>query len=334
VRGNYGPHTAGSRLLVHDDAIQPLTAAVITRQLLPEAELAYLSACRTAADRPTTTDEPAHIAAAFAGYPRVIATLWPVSDSATVHVATSSTSTSQATVATISIQPDPPALCTTHPGFSETDGSPSVGGPGASRPFLSRQAFACEARERLPCRRRFRPSTIGAYPRAGESRPALGRSKAATTLSCSAAVKSRNGRSAPSRTHPGAAAGLRLERNSGAPPNTAAPPFARRDRARPPLHRNHLGPARPQPGLLPAHYLIMRPGERRRQIRRDAHEQLAPGCRPDMDGQRAPLPSIRRPLRSAVLACRVLPETATIGRRLCRFSAGLGAEGGVDPACR
>jgi tetratricopeptide (TPR) repeat protein len=82
-------HTAGSRLLLHDDAEQPLTAAVISRQRLTDAGLAYLSACSTAMPRPATTDEPAHIAAAFqlAGYPQIIATLWPVSDTAAVRIA-------------------------------------------------------------------------------------------------------------------------------------------------------------------------------------------------------------------------------------------------------
>jgi CHAT domain-containing protein len=81
-------HPAASRLLIHDDD-GPLTAAVVSRQQLPDAELAYLSACSTAAPRPMGTDEPAHIAAAFqlAGYPQVIATLWPVSDTSAVRIA-------------------------------------------------------------------------------------------------------------------------------------------------------------------------------------------------------------------------------------------------------
>jgi CHAT domain-containing protein len=63
---------------------------VIARQQLSGAELAYLSACSTATPAPATTDEPAHIAAAFqiAGFPQVIATLWPVSDTAAVQIAT------------------------------------------------------------------------------------------------------------------------------------------------------------------------------------------------------------------------------------------------------
>ncbi len=82
-------HTSASRLLVHDDANQPLTAAVIARQRLPGAELAYLSACSTAAPAPAAADEPTHVAAAFqvAGFPQVIATLWPVSDTAALQTA-------------------------------------------------------------------------------------------------------------------------------------------------------------------------------------------------------------------------------------------------------
>lgn len=81
--------TSASRLLVYDDASQPLTAAVIARQHLPQAELAYLSACSTAAPAPAAADEPTHVAAAFqvAGFPQVIATLWPVSDTSALQTA-------------------------------------------------------------------------------------------------------------------------------------------------------------------------------------------------------------------------------------------------------
>ena len=82
-------HASASRLLVHNDASQPLTAAVIAQQHLPQAELAYLSACSTAAPAPAAADQPTHVAAAFqvAGFPQVIATLWPVSDTAATQMA-------------------------------------------------------------------------------------------------------------------------------------------------------------------------------------------------------------------------------------------------------
>ncbi|GFJ81209.1 CHAT domain-containing protein [Phytohabitans houttuyneae] len=73
---------ANSRLVLHDDAAQPLTITTIARQWLPRAGLAFLSACATTDVRPGLVDEAVHITAAFqlAGYRHVIGTLWQVTD--------------------------------------------------------------------------------------------------------------------------------------------------------------------------------------------------------------------------------------------------------------
>jgi hypothetical protein len=77
-----------SRLLLHDDAREPLTAGAITQLRLDHAELAYLSACSTAETAPAAADEAVHIASAFqlAGYSHVVATLWPVGDATAARV--------------------------------------------------------------------------------------------------------------------------------------------------------------------------------------------------------------------------------------------------------
>ncbi|WP_042406258.1 CHAT domain-containing tetratricopeptide repeat protein [Streptacidiphilus carbonis] len=61
----------------------------ISRLRPPHAWLAYLSACDTARPGPTLPDESLHIASAFhiAGYPHVVATIWPTADSAAEEVA-------------------------------------------------------------------------------------------------------------------------------------------------------------------------------------------------------------------------------------------------------
>lgn len=74
---------AKGRLLLHDHTTSPLTVAEIMRTRLPRnAELAYLSACRTADAGPRLADEAIHLTGAFqlAGYRHVIGTLWPVYD--------------------------------------------------------------------------------------------------------------------------------------------------------------------------------------------------------------------------------------------------------------
>jgi tetratricopeptide (TPR) repeat protein len=60
----------------------PLTVADIAKNALREAELAYLSACRTAVGGAELLDEAIHPAAALqvAGFRHVIATMWSISD--------------------------------------------------------------------------------------------------------------------------------------------------------------------------------------------------------------------------------------------------------------
>ncbi|OLF10162.1 hypothetical protein BLA60_17095 [Actinophytocola xinjiangensis] len=72
------------RLLLHDHQDRPLTTADISRLVLPEPALAYLSSCETARTGPRHTDEAIHLASAFqlAGFPDVIATLWAIPDRA------------------------------------------------------------------------------------------------------------------------------------------------------------------------------------------------------------------------------------------------------------
>jgi hypothetical protein len=79
-----------SFLALADHQLDPLTVASLAEVRLHRAQLAYLSACQTARnDARDLPDEAIHLAAAFqlAGYPHVIGTLWPVSDSAATGVA-------------------------------------------------------------------------------------------------------------------------------------------------------------------------------------------------------------------------------------------------------
>jgi tetratricopeptide (TPR) repeat protein len=66
-----------------------LSVADIARLHVPEAELAYLSACGTAGHDVRLVDESIHVSSAFrlAGFPHVIATLWPIDDATAVAVA-------------------------------------------------------------------------------------------------------------------------------------------------------------------------------------------------------------------------------------------------------
>ena len=78
-----------SQLILYDHATRPLTIVRIMRQRLPDAGLAFLSACSTNEPMPQRTDEAVHITAGFllAGYPRVVGTLWPIADQAASSVA-------------------------------------------------------------------------------------------------------------------------------------------------------------------------------------------------------------------------------------------------------
>ncbi|MGY4974431.1 CHAT domain-containing protein [Streptomyces nigrescens] len=79
-----------SWLLLHDHASDPLTVASLAQVRLDQAELAYLSACRTAAiDTADLIDEAIHLTSAFqlAGFPHVVGTLWEIDDQIAVTIA-------------------------------------------------------------------------------------------------------------------------------------------------------------------------------------------------------------------------------------------------------
>lgn len=68
-----------SRFLLHD---RPLHLLDIVKNQLPSAELAFLSACHSAAGDKRTPDESIHLAAAmmFTGYRSVVGTMWEMED--------------------------------------------------------------------------------------------------------------------------------------------------------------------------------------------------------------------------------------------------------------
>lgn len=72
-----------------DLADQPLTLPEIANARLRHPWLAYLSACDTAAPSDRLPDESLHLAAAFqtAGFPHVVATLWPAEDGTAAAIA-------------------------------------------------------------------------------------------------------------------------------------------------------------------------------------------------------------------------------------------------------
>jgi hypothetical protein len=78
-----------SHLLLHDYADSPLTIASLGPVRLERAQLAYLSACRTAFHGTVLLDEAIHLTAAFqlAGFPHVIGTLWEIYDQIAVTIA-------------------------------------------------------------------------------------------------------------------------------------------------------------------------------------------------------------------------------------------------------
>ncbi|MFF3140930.1 CHAT domain-containing protein [Streptomyces sp. NPDC057927] len=72
-----------SFLLLHDHERDPLTVASLAEVKMDSAQLAYLSACRTAfMDSVELIDEAIHLTSAFqlAGFPHVIGTLWEIDD--------------------------------------------------------------------------------------------------------------------------------------------------------------------------------------------------------------------------------------------------------------
>jgi hypothetical protein len=73
---------SASYLILHDHADQRLTAQDISSLRLRGVQLAFLSACDTARTNGNLADEAIHLASSFqiAGYPHVVATLWPVRD--------------------------------------------------------------------------------------------------------------------------------------------------------------------------------------------------------------------------------------------------------------
>jgi CHAT domain-containing protein len=79
---------AGGKLIPYDHLSSPLTVADIGA-LQIDASLACLSACETTRTSPALSNEAVHITGAFhlAGYRHVIGTLWPISDEASVEVA-------------------------------------------------------------------------------------------------------------------------------------------------------------------------------------------------------------------------------------------------------
>ncbi|MFE5144221.1 CHAT domain-containing protein [Streptomyces fagopyri] len=80
---------ASGHLVLHDHVTAPLTLSDIARLRLPDAELAYLSACETTSGRREFTDEALHITGAFhmAGFTHVVGTLWAVADDTSPMVA-------------------------------------------------------------------------------------------------------------------------------------------------------------------------------------------------------------------------------------------------------
>lgn len=79
-----------SLLLLHDHERDPLTVASLAEVRMDSAQLAYLSACRTAfMESVELIDEAIHLTSAFqlAGFPHVIGTLWEINDEVASHMA-------------------------------------------------------------------------------------------------------------------------------------------------------------------------------------------------------------------------------------------------------
>ncbi|TEB31131.1 hypothetical protein FA13DRAFT_1774504 [Coprinellus micaceus] len=75
-----------SRFLFHKG---PLPLSAIMQKNLPNADLAYLSACQTSTGQETLADEVVHLAAGMlaAGYRRVVSTMWEIGDGNASQVA-------------------------------------------------------------------------------------------------------------------------------------------------------------------------------------------------------------------------------------------------------
>jgi len=79
-----------SQIFLHDHRERPFTVGTLIPARLRHAQLAYLSACRTArSESLDLLDEGIHLTSAFqlAGFPHVIGTLWPILDRVAVDVA-------------------------------------------------------------------------------------------------------------------------------------------------------------------------------------------------------------------------------------------------------
>jgi CHAT domain len=93
-----------SLLLLHDHESDPLTVASLVPVKLDQAQLAYLSACRTAVTvSPELIDEAIHLTSAFqlAGFPHVVGTLWEIDDAIAVDIAGSFYASMQASNGTM-----------------------------------------------------------------------------------------------------------------------------------------------------------------------------------------------------------------------------------------
>lgn len=87
---NHPADPSRSLLLLHDFDRHPLTVASLAPVNLSQAQLAYLSACRTAfTSAPGLFDEATHLTTAFqlAGFTHVIGTLWEINDQVAVDAA-------------------------------------------------------------------------------------------------------------------------------------------------------------------------------------------------------------------------------------------------------
>lgn len=81
---------SNSSLLLYDHDSDPFTVAGLAEVRLDQAQLAYLSACRTAfTGRADLIDEAIHLTSAcqLMGFPHVIGTMWAIGDTLAANVA-------------------------------------------------------------------------------------------------------------------------------------------------------------------------------------------------------------------------------------------------------